>query len=1851
MKGTRKRKWLSVVFALLMVFQTISLVTPPLAVHADSASDHVIINEIYGGGGRGSAPYKYNFIELYNPTADPVLLGDYRLTTYHIADGTETKTYQFDADARIEPKDYYLVKLESFGANGEDFEADASGELGNNNNTSLGNNNGQVVLSKDGAVVDAVAYGNVTAAGDDYKGEGNPAVGATNTQSIQRVDFQDTDDNSADFIKTAPTPMKSGNPTDTAPKVAKVVASPDSGAVELNSTVSLSTATVSASVYYTMDGSEPTIDSTLYTDEIVLTTLPVTIKAFAVKDGWLPSDVSTFAYTEDDSGTYESAYANGMIVLPAPITADHTDPAWFLGADGAANRAALINFCKEREIDTIYVNFFNYLYNAGGPKIYDQDIREFNAQMHEAGITVYQLSGNANWMKNDFWERSLNLVNDFNLYAEEPEQKFDGYVFNLDPKGAGVPSGWNWPDDANSVLFRDLIANVSTFKADRLEEESWGIDRLGYALLGNSPSMISAAKYALDQQDTDFIVIYAQRNKALNIINDVEEAIDHAGTQDKEVVIAVWFAEMVSQPDRTFFGKSLEDATQQFGTIESHFSDHPAYAGIAVYDYTYYSQVVDTSNPNISPVTANYDLSFPNDLIVTVDLNGSELTSISDAAGPLTPGTEYVDNGATVTIKASYLNEQEMGSLAVLTFAFSNDTTKTLTINIIDSLQEPDLQTTTGNFDKKLPNTAADYPHMADVSGSILSPDFQDISVQMILNGRELVSVTNGDYALLNPSQYSVSGSTAVIKKEYLMTLPVGVAELQFHFSDDTSKTFTVTVSDTTAANPSGSFAGITVSQETRGMYVWEGRLYLDKKAAAAAAVSESPGAVANAALNRARLIQFCIDRGIKEIYYGTMEELQAIAAGGDPTDLKTMVRAVHEAGIKIHALAGVNTWIEDHQGAVDFLNNLYAYNRSVDPIYRFDAVQYDVEAWTVKNPDSDAKWNDDPFNLVDYMEMIGKVWAVQTSYSGTDEYLPLGYAIAAWLDNNDPATGKPRIASGLNYYIQDHSDYVVIMDYQDMAFAPNAANPTGIVPWVTNEISYANATGKKVVVAVTTNPESAGTLAANTFNKDGMTKMNAQLKITESVFARNVSFAGTAVQSYRWYSNNYDSDPENNFFGVTLNNYYNKMSIGDAKQLVAAAALKDSDPQDAGVTWTVEGPDGVVSVDANGLVVALGEGIAAVRATSNANPEYYADSVFHVSEEGTSLASVSGTISLPGGRTAPASGLLLRVIARNDSDYYSTDVRIPVGESSASFTILNVQPGDGYTFNYSILPGQGYAAAGYYNGEVTSTDYNAAQEFHISSDGAAGIDLQLIALEQTDAALESTAFEFIKSSPRDVETTITLNGNILTAVLYDGEPLSGRSYRMDHSNGEFALLADYLAALPNGSAVFSLVFNGGNAAAITVSITEDEAPGTETPGTETPPQEEAPQEEPAQSPAKSSRATAIAVDEPGAVTVNVVPEVNTETGIARALLNKEDLIRSMELAAADSQGTGTIRIDLGAETEAGTFALQLPAEPLASSQNEYRLTIMTPLGDIHLPSRLFDHPGIRDEDVVELRLSLADQGGTEESRLADIGHRPIVEISMMINGERVDISHPDGPISVSIPYTPSDEEQALYEHLVVRRIDPFGNVTPVPAGKFDPDTGSLIFTTTAWGRFGIAFVNKTFEDVGGYDWARKEIEVLASRGVIEGTSSSTYDPEKPITRADFVLLLVRGLGLTAGFDDNFADVRAGDYYYEALGIAKKLGIVNGVGNGAFNPLDPITRQDMMVLVDRALRAAGKLPEVTEPGRLDAFHDQDLIADYAMSSAAALVERGIIEGSSNRIRPMANASRAEIAVLIYRITK
>ena len=183
------------------------------------------------------------------------------------------------------------------------------------------------------------------------------------------------------------------------------------------------------------------------------------------------------------------------------------------------------------------------------------------------------------------------------------------------------------------------------------------------------------------------------------------------------------------------------------------------------------------------------------------------------------------------------------------------------------------------------------------------------------------------------------------------------------------------------------------------------------------------------------------------------------------------------------------------------------------------------------------------------------------------------------------------------------------------------------------------------------------------------------------------------------------------------------------------------------------------------------------------------------------------------------------------------------------------------------------------------------------------------------------------------------------------------------------------------------------------------------------------------------------------------------------------------------------------------------------------------------------------------------------------------------------------------------------------------------------------------------ASASKYFTDLNSsYSWASEAIDYLYEQGVVKGTGTKSYSPGANITRGDFILMLYRALKLTATTSGNFTDVAKGSYYYDAIAVSKALGIAQGSG-GYFYPTTPLTRQDAMALVYRAMQVKKISITAGASSDLASFTDKGSVSSYAATAVATLVKAKVVVGSGGKINPSGNLTRAEMAVILYRVLK
>ncbi len=169
-----------------------------------------------------------------------------------------------------------------------------------------------------------------------------------------------------------------------------------------------------------------------------------------------------------------------------------------------------------------------------------------------------------------------------------------------------------------------------------------------------------------------------------------------------------------------------------------------------------------------------------------------------------------------------------------------------------------------------------------------------------------------------------------------------------------------------------------------------------------------------------------------------------------------------------------------------------------------------------------------------------------------------------------------------------------------------------------------------------------------------------------------------------------------------------------------------------------------------------------------------------------------------------------------------------------------------------------------------------------------------------------------------------------------------------------------------------------------------------------------------------------------------------------------------------------------------------------------------------------------------------------------------------------------------------------------------------------------------------------TFTDVDSSYWAAESIASLAKNGILNGYEDGSFNPSGNVTRAEFLCALLKTLKTeTAAYNGMFSDVKDSDWFagYVAAGVEK--GLINGFDDGTFGPNEMITREQIAVIMANAL-------DLTKSGELD-FADNESISDWAKDAISKVCTSNIMQGKdNNNFDPKANATRAEMAAILYR---
>lgn len=282
-------------------------------------------------------------------------------------------------------------------------------------------------------------------------------------------------------------------------------------------------------------------------------------------------------------------------------------------------------------------------------------------------------------------------------------------------------------------------------------------------------------------------------------------------------------------------------------------------------------------------------------------------------------------------------------------------------------------------------------------------------------------------------------------------------------------------------------------------------------------------------------------------------------------------------------------------------------------------------------------------------------------------------------------------------------------------------------------------------------------------------------------------------------------------------------------------------------------------------------------------------------------------------------------------------------------------------------------------------------------------------------------------------------------------------------------------------------------------------------------------------------------------------------------------------------------------------------------------------------------------EYPIELKIEKKDKKVSEEY----IQVFPFIKFELnALKGDKVENIKLNNKATLSINYY--DKIGLNYEKACIYRVDENDNLIFL-GGRLNRDNKTIECDIDDLGEYVVLIYDKTFKDTD-IAWAKDPIEVLASRYIVDGVDKDNFKPNKNITRAEFCKMIISALDVDA--KDNgikFEDVDGEEWYFEFINSAVSLGIVEGY-DGKFKPNAPITREAMATMIYRVAKLE-EYGQTNVTGDLS-FSDSESISDWSKEAVLFAKENGITKGvGNNKFEPQRNATRAEAAVMVYKMLK
>ncbi|MFC5470865.1 S-layer homology domain-containing protein [Cohnella suwonensis] len=501
-------------------------------------------------------------------------------------------------------------------------------------------------------------------------------------------------------------------------------------------------------------------------------------------------------------------------------------------------------------------------------------------------------------------------------------------------------------------------------------------------------------------------------------------------------------------------------------------------------------------------------------------------------------------------------------------------------------------------------------------------------------------------------------------------------------------------------------------------------------------------------------------------------------------------------------------------------------------------------------------------------------------------------------------------------------------------------------------------------------------------------------------------------------------------------------------------------------------------------------------------------------------------------------------------------------------------------------------------------------------------LDMRAPFLSPTSASFDKYAGS---AANHDVTTTLTLNGNTLTGIESGSTNLvSGTDYTV--SGNTVTILKAYLAAQPGGTTSLTFTFSEGTEQTFAIRVS-DTTPSNSNGGGDSMP--------------------------------TVANPVIDQNGI---MLNPDKI------------DTTKSSFTLEVTPKDGAAFVSIPASILTGFEGKnaaFIIEIKAPYGSYQVPVNLASLiPGLKDllannnlkaEDI-SFKITLTDKSGNKDIQAAFENGLPNGIAMGAIVDFHIDI------INAKTGKTVGTANQ--FNRALTRVISMPKNMTVMPAQwgafrynettkKFEFVSAKKVQVDGVWyvmissysnSVYVVAENNLSFTDMPKH-WGQSFVQLAAAKGLVDGVGGGKYDPNRTVTRAEFIAMLVRSLGrgTSTGSTSPYDDVKSGAWYFDEITKAKELGLLNFVNGNSFKPDQPLTREEMASMLAEVI-SLEKLPITKEFVSLDGYKDIVSVDEAYLEDVRLMVKLQIMTGTgANSFSPKGETTRAQAAVVFIRM--